>query len=323
MSEFRTRILLPVSIPMVAAAFIFVLVFSFSRILLAIPEMGSTTTALLMAAEILGVSAVLSAATRIKAAQRAVLLVTGLALVGGGAAAASLGVRKIERHGIELAISARDIKFNLATLSFPADAEVSLKFANADVGVPHDVSISKDEKQTDVVFKGETFPGVATRAYKVPGLAGGEYYFFCSVHPTLMTGALLVGEGAAVPTASPSAPPTPSPTVVVVTPPPSPSPTSAAAPTETTIVASGIQFVTTEITLAANAQDTIVLDNRDTAPHNVVITTERGGGGQRIFREETFSGPAQRTRRFQGPAPGTYYYFCEVHPNMQGTATFV
>src|SRR5438876_2647188 len=96
MSEFRKRIIQPVSIPIVAAVFIGAVVFSFSRILLAIPEKGSTTVALLMAAEILGVCAVIASISRVNASQKMVLVAFGLALIGGGAGAAEIGVRKIE-----------------------------------------------------------------------------------------------------------------------------------------------------------------------------------------------------------------------------------
>jgi len=41
------------------------------------------------------------------------------------------------------------------------------------------------------VFKGEVFPGVATKTYDVPALTAGSYTFSCTVHPS-MTGTLTV-----------------------------------------------------------------------------------------------------------------------------------
>ena len=41
------------------------------------------------------------------------------------------------------------------------------------------------------LFKGEVFPGIATRVYNVPALDPGAYAFACTVHPT-MTGTLTV-----------------------------------------------------------------------------------------------------------------------------------
>jgi len=105
MSEFRKRVLAPMSYPLIAMIFIAVLVFSFSRILLAIPEKGSTSIALMLAAEILGVAAVIAAGSSLKVAQKLLLILTGVALIGGGGAAASLGVRAIEKFGLEVTVA--------------------------------------------------------------------------------------------------------------------------------------------------------------------------------------------------------------------------
>src|SRR5213592_1644416 len=96
MGEFKRRILDPLLIPLGAAVFIGILVLSFSRILLAVPEVGSTGAALIISAEILGVAGVLAAGRGTKPVQRALLAVIGLGLLGGGVASAELGVRHVE-----------------------------------------------------------------------------------------------------------------------------------------------------------------------------------------------------------------------------------
>ena len=35
------------------------------------------------------------------------------------------------------------------------------------------------------IFKGEIFPGVATKTYDVQALPAGEYTFVCDVHPNM------------------------------------------------------------------------------------------------------------------------------------------
>ena len=59
-------------------------------------------------------------------------------------------------------------------------------FDNEDAGTPHNVEILDASGTT--VFKGDIFPGVATKIYNVPALTAGSYKFLCIVHPTIMTG---------------------------------------------------------------------------------------------------------------------------------------
>src|ERR1051326_7481493 len=96
MGEFRKRILRPLSYPLLAVLFVGVLVISLSRILLAVPVASSTILALIVAAEVLGIASVIAATTRTKTAQRALMFILALGLIGGGAASADIGVRHEE-----------------------------------------------------------------------------------------------------------------------------------------------------------------------------------------------------------------------------------
>ena len=86
-----------------------------------------------------------------------------------------------------LPLTAQGIKFDTDALTVPANQAFSIAFDNQDVGVPHDVSIK--DGTGSIVYKGETFPGIAKKTYDVSPLAAGAYTFFCSVHAN-MTGTL-------------------------------------------------------------------------------------------------------------------------------------
>jgi hypothetical protein len=66
------------------------------------------------------------------------------------------------------------------------DHIVIVVFENKDAGVPHNVSLHLGDVNGAELFKGEVFPGVATRVYDVPKLDAGSYAFVCTVHPTMI-----------------------------------------------------------------------------------------------------------------------------------------
>jgi plastocyanin len=88
-------------------------------------------------------------------------------------------------------ISALGVKYEQTALTAPADTPFQVSFENKDAGVPHNVALHLGDVNGAELFKGEVFPGVATRVYNVPALDAGSYAFVCTVHPT-MTGTLTV-----------------------------------------------------------------------------------------------------------------------------------
>jgi plastocyanin len=81
-------------------------------------------------------------------------------------------------------IVAKDLKFEQSSYGVPAGKAFTLTFDNRD-GAPHNITIAKDEGFGQTVFQGEIFGGPSSKAYSVPTLAAGTYYFRCDVHPDM------------------------------------------------------------------------------------------------------------------------------------------
>jgi plastocyanin len=108
---------------------------------------------------------------------------------------------------------------------------------------------------------------------------------------------------------------------------PEPATTTQEAPEEggggggtTELVAAGTAFDTDTLTLAAQGETVIHFVNEDSVPHNLAIYEEEGG-------PEIFSGELVTSAdvEYSIPGPGEpleAYFQCDVHPNMNGTATF-
>ena len=84
------------------------------------------------------------------------------------------------------------------------------------------------------------------------------------------------------------------------------------------IAARDIKFDKDCLAAPANQELIITFDNKELAPHNVAIRNQQGDGD--LFAGEVFSGPKVVTYRVKGLSPGTYRFWCSVHPSqMQGT----
>jgi plastocyanin len=88
--------------------------------------------------------------------------------------------------------------------------------------------------------------------------------------------------------------------------------------TTLSIAARDIKFDKSCLAAPANQELTVNFDNKELVPHNVAIRNQAGDGD--LFVGEVFSGPKTVTYRVKGLAPGTYKFWCSVHPSqMQGT----
>ena len=94
---------------------------------------------------------------------------------------------------------------------------------------------------------------------------------------------------------------------------------SAAGPTgpTVTVVAKDVKFQTTDVPVKANEAFDLVLDNQDSAPHNIKVSDASG--------KEIYKGQIVTSQKVDNAipalAPGTYTFVCEVHPDMRGTIT--
>jgi plastocyanin len=85
-----------------------------------------------------------------------------------------------------------------------------------------------------------------------------------------------------------------------------------------TVLAKDLKFDTSEITVPADEAFDLVLDNQDGVPHNIAIYAD-SSASTKISVGEVFSGPAQKAQSVPALAAGTYFFRCDVHPDMKGS----
>lgn len=222
--EVKRRLVLGLGIPAGAVVFGAVLVFSFSRLLLAAPEDLAPFIALIVAANIL-VGGALAAMLRTRWAY--VLLATVIigTLVGGGVVGAVVGERAVHSlvgheaapdeepapapspeesppeeeptpqappTAAEVEITAANIAFSTDAISLAAGKQITMLFQNEDAGVPHNVAIYADESGQTSIFVGDIITGIDGIEYSFKAPEPGSYIFRCDVHPTTMLGTVRV-----------------------------------------------------------------------------------------------------------------------------------
>jgi plastocyanin len=91
-------------------------------------------------------------------------------------------------------------------------------------------------------------------------------------------------------------------------------------PDALTIAAKDLMFSTSTLSAPANEPFQIAFDNQESAPHNVAIYRD-SSATERVFGSDPFSGPAVVTYDVPPLAPGTYFFRCDLHPDMSGELT--
>jgi plastocyanin len=90
-------------------------------------------------------------------------------------------------------LTAQNISFDSTRIQVPAGASVTIKFTNRDNGIPHNFAVYESPAAKKSIFKGKniTGPDTITYTFTAPDKPG-NYFFRCDVHPSRMTGTLVV-----------------------------------------------------------------------------------------------------------------------------------
>jgi plastocyanin len=301
----RHRATPPILYPLLAIVFAGALVWSFSRVLLAVDKDQAVAIAILMASNILVGSALIAYGSRVRRRPAALpfLVLAGVAVIGVGLVANfAYGDHGPEKHEAgpppkseTVTEVAQGLKFVQTDLTVTAAANVTINFDNKDSATQHNIAIFKGpDANGPLVFRGALETGPKTVRYTFRAPPPGTYFFHCDVHPTQMTGTLTV---------KPAGPP------------------AAAAPT---VVAQNTAFAPTTVKLTpAGGKVTIHFDNKDPqVQHNIAVFKGSDASGTLVFRGEIILGPAAKDYTFDAPPPGTYFFHCDVHPTqMTGIIT--
>jgi plastocyanin len=92
------------------------------------------------------------------------------------------------------------------------------------------------------------------------------------------------------------------------------------APDALRISARDLAFSTDSLSAPAGRPFQIAFDNQEGPPHNVAIYTD-STAAEKVFGSDPFSGPALVTYEVPALEPGTYFFRCDVHPDMKGELT--
>jgi plastocyanin len=295
----RRPTLPPIAYPVLGVVFGGVLVWSFSRILLAVDKKQAAAIALLMALNILIGAALVAYGRRVRRrpASYPLLMGAGGLVIAAGILALNLGgpVETAQANVQHVTLVAEGVKFVQTKLSFQAGATVALAFDNKDSGVQHNfVLFNGANASAPQLFSGTVITGPSSTTYRFTAPPPGTYFFHCEIHPTQMTGTATVAPGQGGPGAA------------------------------LNLLGKGLKFAPTSLTAPQGApQITIGFKNQDTGvPHNVVVFNGADASAPQLFRGDPVTGPGAVEYTFATPPPGRYFFHCEFHPTtMTGILT--
>lgn len=95
--------------------------------------------------------------------------------------------------GQELRVVGQDLSFDVEELTASAGEPFKITFENKDQGLPHNLAVYRSGPPAkDLVVMTPVEPGIKTQQLALPALDAGSYFYQCDVHPTTMTGTLVV-----------------------------------------------------------------------------------------------------------------------------------
>ena len=96
-------------------------------------------------------------------------------------------------------------------------------------------------------------------------------------------------------------------------------PAAPADPNAPAVSANALKFDKADVAVPAGKAFQLTFTNQESAPHNVAIYTD-ASAATNLFRGEIFS---SGSKVYDVPAleAGTYFFRCDVHPDMTGTIT--
>jgi plastocyanin len=299
----RQSLLLPVVIPLGLLAIVGLVLWGFSRVLLRVEPKVATVTALLVASSIVAIVAI--AASRKRVTSNSLLTVVGgvfgVAMLLSGAAllvGTAKGESGVETVAVALAApkGAAVTGFDLKTLTAPADTPFTIAFNNQDPACSTTSSSPRRIREGPV---GGDLPrrGGHHRPQRVrlrgAGAAGRRDVYFCKIHPTTMKGVLTVAVGAQPGTGA----------------------------SGNVITAENLAFDRDTLSFPADTASTLTFQNNDAGvPHNVAIYPD-ASSSKALFTGDLVTGVATATYNIPALPAGSYYFHCDVHPDMNGTVT--
>jgi plastocyanin len=84
------------------------------------------------------------------------------------------------------------------------------------------------------------------------------------------------------------------------------------------ISAKDLKFSTDTLNAKAGEAFQIAFENQEAAPHNVAIYKDQSAA-EKILVEEPFSGPKTVVYNVPAQPAGSYFFRCDLHPDMKGT----
>ncbi|HEY6567130.1 MAG TPA: cupredoxin domain-containing protein [Actinomycetota bacterium] len=298
----RQSLLLPILMPVGLLAIICLVLFGFSRVLLAISHAAATVVALVALVTVMAVASFVASRRQVSGASlfwMVSAIAGGIIAVGGLAVVAAPLAEEVEPQVVLLAAgpSASVDGFTADALDVGADAPIELEFDNQEEGIQHNVVIfDGEDADAPQLFSGALITGPDKINYAVAPLPEGGYFFHCEIHPTTMVGEITSvpgggedggggGEGGST----------------------------------GPIVAQALQFNTAEIDLPADEASTLTFDNQEPGvPHNIAIYGDESLA-EVLFQGATITGPDTVDYDVPAIAEGEYYFHCDTHPDMQGT----